>query len=75
MLKNLRIHYTDNNGQKITKEYNTIMDFIDSIESNATNSPVIMGQHVEAEFFENPFHHKHFSTINDLYKHCKYMVQ
>ena len=46
------------------------MDFTNAMESDNTDIPMMDYENVEADFFENPLHHKHFNTIADLYNHC-----
>ena len=69
-MKDLRISYDNENGQRINAEYNTIMDFIDVMDSDEIDIPMLDYQNVEADFFENPLLHKHFNTIEELYSHC-----
>lgn len=70
-MKDLRISYDNENGQRINAEYNTIMDFIDTINSEDNiDIPMLDYGNVEATFFENPLLHKHFDTIEELYNHC-----
>ena len=69
-MKDLRISYDNENGQRINAEYDTIMDFTSAMESNSVDIPMMDYENVEADFFENPLHHKHFNTIADLYNHC-----
>ena len=69
-MKDLRISYDNENGQRINAEYNTIMDFIDVMDSDEIDIPMLDYQNVEADFFENPLLHKHFNTIEELYNHC-----
>lgn len=70
-MKDLRISYDNENGQRIKAEYDTLMDFIDTIDSEDNiDIPMLDYENVEADFFENPLLHKNFNTIEDLYKHC-----
>ena len=70
-MKDLRISYDNENGQRIKTEYDTLMDFIDTIDSEDNiDIPMLDYKNVEADFFENPLLHKHFDTIEDLYTHC-----
>ena len=46
------------------------MDFTSAMESDDKDIPIMDCENVEADFFENPLHHKHFNTIADLYNHC-----
>lgn len=69
-MKDLKISYLNKNNQRIYKEYDTIMDFLDLIKSEEIDIPMLDYSNIEAVFFENPMQHKFFDTINDLYKHC-----
>lgn len=69
-MKDLRISYDNENGQRISAAYDAIMDFTDAMESDNVDIPMMDYENVEADFFENPLHHKHFNTIADLYNHC-----
>ena len=74
-MKDLKISYDNENGQRINMEYDTIMDFVDVIDSDNIDIPMLDYVNVEADFFENPLLHKHFDTIEDLYNHCKSILQ
>ena len=74
-MKDLKISYDNENGQRINMEYDTIMDFVDAIDSDNIDIPMLDYVNVEADFFENPLFHKHFDTIEDLYNHCKSILQ
>lgn len=74
-MKDLKISYDNENGQRINMEYDTIMDFVDAIDSDNIDIPMLDYENVEADFFENPLLHKHFETIEDLYNHCKSILQ
>ena len=70
-MKDLRISYDNENGQRIKAEYDTLMDFIDTIDSeDIIDIPMLDYENVEADFFENPLLYKHFNTIEELYNHC-----
>ena len=70
-MKDLRISYDNENGQRIKAEYDTLMDFINTIDSEDNiDIPMLDYEKVEADFFENPLLHKYFNTIEELYKHC-----
>lgn len=70
-MKDLRISYDNENSQRIKAEYDTIMDFIDTIDSEDNiDIPMLDYENVEANFFKNPLLHKHFNTVEELYKHC-----
>lgn len=70
-MKDLKIKYTNKNGDVINAEYNTIMDFIDLMDSDDVDIPMMDYENVEADFFENPLLHCKFATIECLYEHCK----
>lgn len=74
-MKDLKISYDNYNGKRINAEYDTIMDFTDTIESDEADIPMMDYENVEADFFENPLHHKHFDTIEDLYNYCNMIVK
>lgn len=74
-MKDLKISYDNENGQRINMEYDTIMNFVDDIDSDNIDIPMLDYENVEADFFENPLLHKHFDTIEDLYNHCKSILQ
>lgn len=74
-MKDLKISYDNENGKRINAEYDTIMDFTNTMESDEVDIPMMDYENVEADFFENPLHHKHFDTIEDLYNHCKMIVK
>lgn len=69
-MKDLRISYDNENGMRIHADYDTIMDFIDIMDSDEIDIPMLDYGNVEADFFENPLQHKYFNTIEDLYNHC-----
>ena len=72
-MKDLKISYTKQNGERTSVEYSTIMEFMDEMEEDMSN-PVMAYKDVEADFFENPLHHQHFDSIQALYKHCQRIV-
>ena len=74
-MKDLKISYDNENGQRINMEYDTIMDFVNTIDSDNIDIPMLDYENVEADFFENPLLHKHFDIIEDLYNHCKSILQ
>lgn len=71
----LVISYDNENGKHTIQKYNTIMDFIDTMESDSIDAPVVACNDVSARFFENPLRTKHFCTIRDLYNHCKEIIK
>ena len=71
MMRDLRISYDNENEQRINAEYDTLMDFINAIDSEDNiDIPMLDYQNVNARFFENPLLDKHFNTVEDLYNHC-----
>ena len=74
-MKDLKIKYINENGDKITAEYNTIMDFIDQMDSDDSDIPMMDYTDVEADFFESPLLHLKFATIERLYDHCKFITK
>jgi hypothetical protein len=74
-MKDLKIRYENENGDKINAEYDTIMDFTDAIGSDEIDIPMLDYTNVEADFFENPLLHKSFNTIAELYEHCKAILK
>lgn len=72
-MKDLQVSYTKQDGKRANVEYSTIMDFLDEMEGNI-NNPVMEYKDVEADFFENPLHHQHFDSMQDLYNHCQRIV-
>lgn len=75
-MKDLKISYDNENGQRIYAEYNTIIDFIDTIDSeDDIDIPMLDYGNVEAIFFENPLIYKQFDTIEDLYNHCQEIIK
>ncbi len=74
-MKDLRISYDNDYGKRITMDFDTIMDFIEMMESDNIDIPMLDYENVEAVFWENPLQHKHFDTIDDLYKHCIEIVR
>lgn len=74
-MKDLVICYDTENGETKGKSYNTIMDFLDEMESDKIDIPMMDYKNVYAEFFEKVHNGKHFDTIGDLYDHCKIITQ
>lgn len=66
----LCFNYATKNSGNVTKEFDTIMDFTDAIESGDISKDILNGINVEAIFFENPLTKKHFDTVHELYNHC-----
>ena len=72
-MKDLKVSYTKQDGERTHVEYSTIMDFLDEMEEDM-NNPVMECADVKADFFENPLHHQHFDSVRDLYNHCQRIV-
>ena len=69
-MKDLIISYDNENDNRIHREYDTIMDFLNEMISDDIDIPMLDYKNVNARFFENPLHDKTFETIKDLYLHC-----
>lgn len=69
-MKDLKFSFTNENNERITEEYCTIMDFTDKIESDEVDASVLNGSDVDAIFFENKHNTKSFQTVKELYDHC-----
>ena len=54
-------------GKNVYIEYDTIMDFLDSVIVDPSQMVI---KNVEACFWENPLHDRHFDTMRELYLHC-----
>lgn len=74
-MKDLVICYSNENGDIKKVSYDTIMDFIDEMESNNPDIPMLDYTNVNAVFFENPKNSKPFDTIEMLLGHCKLIVK
>lgn len=74
-MKDLKIIYDNENEERIEREYDTIMDFIDEMDSDKIDIPMLDYKNVTAVFFENPLQIKYFSTIAELLNHCKRMIK
>ena len=70
-MKDLVFECDKENGERIILEYDTIMSFTDSIETdNCMNY-----KNVDAIFFDNPLLRKRFDSIEHLYHHCKAIIR
>lgn len=70
----LKFSYISADGTRITKQFDTIMDFPEGIESGDIPSDMLEGTNVDAEFFENPLLNKQFNKVEDLYFHCIHII-
>lgn len=71
----LRIDYTNTSGNIVHTEYETVIDFIDTMESDEIDIPMLDDTDVHAEFFNNKLNVKDFDTISDLLEHCKEIIK
>jgi len=69
-MKDLSYTYMTSSHTFITREYDTLMDFMEDFERNTSVVIVSNQSDIEATFFENPRNTKKFKTIKDLYDHC-----
>lgn len=74
-MKDLVIRYKNENGETLGKAYNTIMEFIDEMESDKLDIPMMDYSNVYAEFFEKKHLGKSFDTIEKLLEHCRTIVK
>ena len=74
-MKDLKIYYKNENDDTINRDYDTIMDFLDEMESDSDDIPMLDYTDVHAMFFENELNQKEFDTINDLLNHCKTIIR
>lgn len=74
-MKDLMLKYRNENGDVITKSYATIMDFMNEMESDNIDIPMLDYEIVEYMFFEKPLNRGYFATINDIFEYCKRIVK
>lgn len=74
-MKDIMLKYINTDGNVITKSYDTIMDFIDEMESDAIDIPMLDYEIVEYMFFEKPLNRGYFATIGDILEYCKRIVK
>ena len=67
-MNNLVISYDNENDIRIKREYNGMLDFINEINSDNMDVPMLDYTNVTALICQNE--EKHFATINDLYAYC-----
>ena len=72
-MADLKIRYNNENDEIKSREYNTIMDFIDEMESDEIDIPMLGYDMVEATFFEK--RKEYFVTIADLLEHYKQITR
>lgn len=68
--ENLKVFYDNENGERICAVYDSIRMFINAIDSDEIDIPMLDYENVDAYFYENPAPH-HFDTIQDLYGYCR----
>lgn len=74
-MKDLQIKYKNENGEIINREYDTIMDFIDEMESDDIDIPMLDYEIVEYMFFEKLLDRGYFATIDDILEYCKGIIK
>lgn len=74
-MKDLKIKYKNENSKIIEKEFDTIMDFIETMESDNTDIPMLDYEVVSYIFFENRLNSGYGGTIKSLLEHCRKIIQ
>ena len=74
-MKDLKIEYKNENGKIINREYDTVMDFIDEMESDNIDIPMLDYEVISYVFFENPLNVGSDITIENLLEHCKKIIR
>lgn len=74
-MKDLKIKYKNENGKIIDKDYDTIMDFIDEMESDNVDISMLDYDVISYTFFENSLNTGYSTTIEKLLEHCKRITQ
>lgn len=74
-MKDLKIKYRNENNTIINREYDTIMDFIDEMESDKADIPILDYEVINYIIFNNPFNSGGNMTIEELLNHCKSIVK
>lgn len=57
------------------REYGTIMDFLERLDSDDPKKPLPSDTDVSVRFFENPLLDNHFDTVQELRDHCKKILR
>ena len=73
--KDIVFNYLTENNKRVYAECDTIMDFIDTMESNSIDIPMLDYTDVNVILFNNKLNTKKFSTIAELLNHCKQIVK
>ena len=71
----LRFDYLNENDVRVYVECDTIMDFIDTMESDEIDIPMLDYTDVHAKFFDNELVKENFDTVEDLLEHCKQIIK
>ncbi len=74
-MKDLILKCKNENGDVITKSYDTIMDFIDEMNSDDIDIPMLDYEIVEYMFFEKSLSRGYFATIDDILEYCKRIIK
>ena len=74
-MKDLKISYKNENDVVGKREYDTIMDFIDEMESDSIDVPMLDYTNVTYTLFENALNSGQFNTIAELLEHCKRIIR
>ena len=74
-MKDLKIEYKNENGKIINREYDTVMDFIDEMESDNIDIPMLDYEVISYVFFENQLNVGSDITIENLLEHCKKIIR
>ena len=74
-MKDLKIRYKNENGEVNEREYDTVMDFIDEMESDADGRPNLDYEVIRYMFFENPLNAGNETTIAWLLEHCRKIIK
>lgn len=74
-MKDFILKCKNENGDVITKSYDTIMDFIDEMNSDDIDIPMFDYEIVEYMFFEKSLNRGYFATIDDILEYCKRIIK
>ena len=73
-MKDFKLQYRNENGEIIDREYDTIMDFIEEMESDNIDIPMLDYKAISYTLFENPLNSGGDTTIEELLTHCKSII-
>lgn len=74
-MKDFKMQYRNENGEIINREYDTIMDFIEEMESNNIDVPMLDYEVISYTLFENPLNSGGDTTIGEILTHCKSIIR